>query len=315
MKQFIALLLTVAILLALPFSASAATANVATELTDVRSYYAEKSELTLFEETVVLAAMGMLTGKTPFIPEEDGTAGTLAKRILSRIAADAMPENSAESEALKGLQNTDGAFGNTESHCYSMLALTSAKELFNSAKAYEWLMKQQKEDGSFGDSAKETALAVCVLSLSNNKQEVEAKNKAVSFLIGYQADDCIGLCWQIMGITDGDTDAATAGGRDLLEKLLSYQNPETNAFYRTKNSDKTDAEATAMALAALDAVNEDSGMFQRLATDGKLTFFEWKDAKPLLIFGAVLLGISVLFWLYVLLHKKSVKTLEETKTY
>ncbi len=309
------MLLAMALLLALPLSASAATANVTTELTDVRSYYAQQSELTLFEETLALASMGMLTGKTPFIPQEDGTAEALAKRILSQSAANMIPETPTEPEELKGLQNNDGAFGNVESHCYSMLALTARKETFNSAKAYEWLIKQQKENGSFGDSVKETALAVCVLSLSKNQQEMEAKNRGVSFLIGYEATDCIGLSWQIMGITDGGTDAATAGGRDLLEKLLSYQNSENHAFYSTKNSDKTDGEATAMALAALDAINEDSGMLQRLASDGKLTFFEWKDAKPLMIFGGVLLGISSLFWLYILFHKKSNKTLEETKTY
>lgn len=315
MKKITALLLTLFLVVAVPLSASAASVSVATELTHVRSYYTDKNELTLFEETLALASMGMLTGKTAFLPEHDGTAGSLAKRILAVSATGELPENDPDPAALKNLQNTDGAFGNLETHCLSILALTGRKEIYNSEKAYQWLMQQQRENGSFPGSVKDTALAICALSLSENEAEIAAMADAVKYLANYEATNAVDLCWQIIGITDGGVDANTAGDRDLLETLLSYQNPSDYSFYRSTNDTKSDPEATAMALAALDTVNEDSSMFQRLAKEGKLVFFDPKDAKPLIIFGAVLLVISITFWGYIFAHKKSTKTLEETKTY
>lgn len=313
MKKLIALLLTLTLFVAIPLSSLAATANVATELTQVRSYYTEKKELTSFEETLAMASMGMLIGKTAFIPENDGTAGGLAKRILALSATEESSENDADLQKLKDFQNDNGTFGNVESHCLSILALSSRKEIYNSAKAYEWLMQQQSENGSFSDSPKTTALAISALSLSKNEKEIAAISKAATYLTSYKATNEIDLCWQIIGLTDAGVDAATAADRNFLESLLSYQNSEDHSFYRSKEDSETNPEATVMALAALDSINEDSSMFQRLAKDGKLTFFDPADAKPLLIFGGVMLVISIAFWIYIFAHKKSTKTLEETK--
>ncbi len=315
MKKFAALLLTFLMIAAIPLSASAASVSVATELTNVRGYYTEKTELTLFEETLAMASMGMLTGKTPYLPESDGTAGGLAKRILAVSALGEIPEGDPECQTLKDLQNADGSFGNVESHCLSILALTGRKEIFNSAKAYEWLLQQQNENGSFSDSPKETALAISALALSGNPKELEASANGVKYLIDYKAANAVELSWKIIGITDGGVDANTAGDRDLLETLLSYQNPSDYSFYLSKNDTKSDDTATVLALAALDAINKDSSMFQRLAKDGELVFYNPADAKPLLIFGGVLLAVSVGFWVFVFLHKKSTKTLKETKIY
>ncbi len=315
MRKIITLLLTLTLIVAIPISSLAATANVATELTQVRSYYTEQKELTSFEETLAMASMGMLIGKTAFIPENDGTAGGLAKRILAISATGEIPENDPDVQTLKDFQNSDGAFGNVESHCLSLLAMASRKEIYNSAKAYEWLIQQQSENGSFSDSPKNTALAISALSLSKNEKEMTAISKAVAYLTGYKADNEIDLCWQIIGITDGGVDATTAADRKFLETLLSYQNSEDHSFYRSENDSETDPEATVMALAALDSINEDSSMFQRLAKDGKLTFFDPAEVKPLLIFAGVMLGVSIAFWIYIFAHKKSTKTLEETKTH
>lgn len=315
MKKLLTVFLTIILIATLSFSAWASSASLATELTNLRKYYTKNNELTLFEETLALASVGMLTGKTAYIPESDGNTLSLAQRILAYSASGKLPENYNEPEILIDLQEENGAFGDMETHCLSMLALTSRKATYNSAKAYGYILSQQEENGSFSGSVKDTALAVCVLSLSQNDKEMEAKNKAVKYLTAFQAGNEIDLCWQIIGITDGGIDPNTVADRNLLETLLSYQNTADYSFYPTKNTNTSDEKATVMALTALDAMNKDSSMFQRLATDGELSFYNREDVMPLIIFVIALLIISVGFWGYIFLHKKSTKTLEETKTY
>lgn len=315
MKKIAAIILTLTLLLTLTLTAAASSVSVATELTNIRSYYSQKNQATRYEETLALAAMGMLEGRTPFLPEKDGTAGTLAKRILAVNATGKIPENDTDAEELKNLQNTDGAFGNVESHCLSMMALSSRKAVYGSAKAYAWLLAQQGENGSFSDSAKDTALAVCILSRSQNDAELEAAAKGVKYLNQYEASNAVDLCWQIIGITDGGVDANTAADRGLLEDLLSYQNTADYSFYRSHNDTETDGEATVMALIALDTINKDGSLFQRLTTEGTLEYYNLADALPLIIFAAVLLVLSIAFWIFIFLHKKNTKTLDETKSY
>lgn len=296
MKKIIALLLTVTVVFTLCLTSSASSVSVATELTNIRSYYGKVTELTRYEETVVFASMGMLAGRTPYIPEKDGSAKTLAERILAVTATGEIPKNDGDPKELKALQKEDGSFGDVAAHCLSMLALSARKEMYNSAKAYSWLMNQQAENGSFSDSAKDTALAICVLSLSENTEEQQVSAKAVKYLDKFQASNTADLCWQIMGITDGGVDANSAADRNLLENLLALQNSSDYSFYATKNASETDGEATILAFAALDTLNKDSSMFHRLAENGELKFFDIKDAVPLFIFCGVMLVISLGFW-------------------
>ncbi|MBO5248209.1 MAG: terpene cyclase/mutase family protein [Clostridia bacterium] len=314
MKRIVTLFLTFVFIATISLYASAATVNVTRELTNVRSVYGEKTELSSFEETLALASVGHLAGKTPFIPKNDGTAEGLAKRILAQTAAGEVPESDNSVNQLKELQQGDGSFGNVDAHCLSMLALTARKEIYNSAKAYEWLMEQQRENGSFSDASKETALAICILSLSENEREREAKENAIAYLTGYESKTSIDTSWQIIGITDGGSNAAAAD-KNLVEDLLSYRHSSEYSFYRASEDMTTDEEATIMALASLDAVNEGSSMLQRLAKNGNLTYFSPEDAVPLLIFAVVMLGISVVFWIFIFVHKKNTKTLKETKEY
>lgn len=315
MKKFITLSLTLLLILAFSLSSSASSVSVATEITNIRTYYAEKTEFTSFEQTIAMASMGMLAGRKAYYPENDGSAITLARRILSYTASGETPEGYMEPEELKKLQSENGGFGSVETHCLAILALTASKTLYNSAKAYEYLISQQKENGSFGDNAKDTALAITAFSLTKNDAELSASAKAVRYLVDYSAPDEISLCWQIIGITNGNVDANTAGDRNLLETLMSYQNKTDYTFYRTQNDTKSDEEATVMALLALDAINRDSDALKRLAENGKLSLYELADMRPLIIFGAVLLAVSIGFWIFIFLHKKSTKTLDETKTY
>ncbi len=315
MKKIITILLTVTLLLTLIVASAASSVSVATELTNIRSYYSKLDQIDRYEETLALATMGILSGKTPFIPEKDGTAGTLAKRILAVNAAGEVSPEDTDGVELKNLQNTDGSFGNVESHCLSMIALTARNEIYNSGKAYTWLLNQQSEDGSFSDSAKDTALAICILSQSQNDAELEAAANGVKYLNKYKATNAVDLCWQIIGITDGGADANAAADRGLLEDLLSYQNPSDYSFYRSHNDTETDGEATVLALTALDAINKDGSLFQRLATKGDLNYYDLADAIPLIIFVAVLLVLSIAFWIFIFLHKKNTKTLDETKSY
>ncbi len=315
MKKITSFILALTVLFTLSVTAAAASVNVSNELNEVRKYYTEQKELSLWEETLTLASTGMLTGKTVFIPESDGSAKMLALRILTQTATDRIPENDGQPKELKNLQKEDGSFGDTATQALAMLALTARKEVYNSQKAYTYLLAQQAENGSFSDSPKDTALAICVLSFSQNEPEKQASAAAVKYLNSYKATNAVDLAWQMIGLTDGGVDAATAGDRNLLENLLSYQNETDKTFYKSHNDTATSPEATALALAALDAVNRDSGMLKRLAANGNLSLYSPEDARPLIIFGAVMLAVGIGFWVYIFLHKKSTKTLEETKTY
>lgn len=315
MKKFLILFLSTVLLLSIPLYAAASSVSVATELTNIRQYYTEATELTLFEETIAMAAMGMLNGRKAYYPENDGSANALACRILAYAASGEVPENYAEPDDLKSLQAENGAFGTVEEHCLAMLALSATETLYNSVKAYEFLLSQQSENGSFADSSKDTALAITVLSLTENDAELLAAANAVKYLADYEASDEISLCWQIIGITNGNVDANTAGDRNLLEQLLSYQNKNDSSFYRTQNDAESDEEATVMALLALDAINQDSGALKRLAQEGELSLYDAEDFRPLIIFAAILLTVSIGFWIFIFLHKKNEKTLDETKIY
>ncbi len=315
MKKILALILALMLAASLSVTAFAASVDVSEDLTEIRKYYTKQTEISLWEETLVLASTGTLTGKQAFIPESDGTEKTLALRILAQTAVGQIPENDGQPKQLKELQKEDGSFGDMETHCLSILALTARKEVFGSQKAYAFLLEQQEENGSFSDSPKITALAICALSFSQNEREMKASAAAVKYLTDYKATNSVDLAWQIMGITDGGVDAPTAGDRNLLETLLSYQNESDRSFYRSQNDTETSKEATAMALAALDTINRDSGMLKRLAKEGNLSLYTPADFTPLIIFGAVMLAVGIGFWVYIFLHKKSTRTLEETKTY
>ena len=119
MKKIVTLILSLLLIAALSLSAAASSVSLATEIANMRTYYAETKELTLWEETLVFAAMGMLTERTPFLPEETQTEDRLAQRALAQMAIGA----TAETDALKALQNEDGSFGAVDVHCLSMLAL------------------------------------------------------------------------------------------------------------------------------------------------------------------------------------------------
>ena len=167
MKKILTLILTVLLTVSVPLSTAAATADVATYIADLRQYYLEKDELTLVEETLAMASMGMLTGKTAFIPEKDGTALSLALRILAYGAVGELPEEETEQDEqksseqsdteqrdteqndteqdnsdktkkytdandLKEMQGENGSFGDVETHCLAMMALSSRDVIYAS---------------------------------------------------------------------------------------------------------------------------------------------------------------------------------------
>ncbi|MBQ4323414.1 MAG: hypothetical protein IJC19_05695 [Clostridia bacterium] len=314
MKKLLTLTLTLLLLCGMVLTASASTVDVSRELINIQASYKEKITLTLYEETLAMASMEWLTGRTPFYPEEDGTVLSLACRVLAYSATASIPEQFPEIDKLAGMQKDDGSFGDTETHCLAMLALRSVNKTYNSPGAYKYLLTLQKEDGTFGESIKETALAMTVLSLSENEQERSTMAATMNYLATYRTADMKELCWQIIALTDCGVNATNTGDTTRLERLLSHQT-STGAFSLVADSEEADEEATVLALLALDAINRDASAYKRLATDGLLKRYSLEDFKSLFMFFGVLLVISAVFWLYVILHKKHDKTLEETKTY
>ena len=213
------------------------------------------------------------------------------------------------------MQTENGSFGDAETHCLAMLALSATETVYNSGKAYTYLKSLQEESGAIGGSVKATALAITVLSLSDNTEDRSAKANAAAYITKAENTDALTVCWKIIGLTDAGLDAATVGERNILEKLYEYRNNENYTFSNTLENNEIDEQATVMALTALDAISRDSSLFKRLATDGELTLYTLEDFRPIITFAIVLLGISAAFWAFIFLHKKSTKTLSQTKTY
>lgn len=314
MKRILTLILALLLFASLALSATASTADLSDYILALKASYQEKLVLTSFEETLGMAALDGMRGRTPFYPESDGTAKTLSLRILAYTATDSVPEVFPEGDDLALLQDADGSFGDLKTHCLSMLALRTLGKSYNSAKAYEFVLSNQKEDGSFGQSAQETALCITVLSLSDNAREINAVRFALEYLSSYRATNLPDLCWQMIGLTDGGVNALTIGDSSRLERLLSYATEKGN-YALTAGSQDADEDATALALLTLDAVNRDKSAFKRLAENGLMKRYGFADFKPLITFFAILLIIAIGFWAYVFLHKKHDKTLEETKKY
>jgi len=307
---FLALILTALI----PLSAAASTADVSRELLDVQASFQEKTVLDKYEQIIAFSSMEWVYGRELRFPENDGSATTLAKRILAYTASARVPEVFQEPEQLSALQGADGSFGDPETHALAMLALRSAKATYNSPGAYRHLLSLQNQDGSFGASMKETALCVIALSLSDNPDEINAVRIAIDYLAAYRAEGLEDLCWQIVALTDSGVNALNTGDNTRLETLLSYRT-KTGAFSLTKDGENQDEDVTVLALLALDAINRDGSAFKRLASDGLLKRYSIEDFRSILYFGIGLLVVSLAFWIYVFLHKKHNKTLEETKTY
>ena len=314
MKKLLTLALALLMFAAIPLSSAASTADVSRELINIQASYKEKLTLTRAEETLAMASMEWLTGRTAYYPESDGTADTLDYRVLTSAATQDMPEGFSDPETLAGLQKTDGSFGSLETHCIAIIALRSTQTSFNSPGAYKYLLSQQKENGTFGNTMKETALAVAALSLSENQSELNALSATMNYLATYKTDDIKDLCWQIIALTDCGVNAVTTGDTTRLERLLSHQNG-TGAFSLTPTGTESDEETTVLALLALDTINRDSSAYKRIATEGLLKRYSIEDFRSLLIFLGALLAISIVFWIYVIVHKKNNKTLEETKLY
>lgn len=314
MKKLLTLGMALLLLMAIPLSSAASTADVSRELINIQASYGKKITLTRYEETLAMASMEWLNGRTAFYPEDDGTVDALARRVLTYAATQDIPEGFSDGDKLAGMQGADGSFGNLETHCLAMLALRSMQISFNSPGAYKHLLAQQKENGTFGSSLRETALAVCVLTLSDNQEEVNALSSTMNYLATYKTDDMKELCWQMIALTDCGINAVTTGDTTRLERLLDHQ-MGTGAFALTPTGTEADEEATVLALLALDAVNRDSSAYKRLATDGLLKRYSIEDFRSLFILLGVMLAISLAFWIYVILHKKHNKTLEETKIY
>lgn len=314
MKKILTLLLALILAVSLSVTAFAATGDYAGDLLKFNDFYAKKKTLTSFEETVALASVEQMAGITPFIPESDGGAESLSTRILARIAVADTAKDFNEPNELKALQGEDGSFGETDVHCYAMLALSAANKIngsvtYASGKAYESLRARQKEDGSFDGDVTATALAIAVLACSDSPEDRNAKTQANGFLRAYKAKDCVELCWQIIGLADSATDPGS-----LIADLKGYR-LEDGSFTKNMDGTQTDEQATALALIALNAANQSAGAFRLLAQNGKLTKYKAEDFRFLIILVVVLVAASAIFWLVVILHKKHDKTLEETKRY
>lgn len=321
MKRILTLILTFVFLAAAGTSTAAATINVSGELANLKTYYAnrypkEKELLSVWEESLAFASMNMLTSRfAPYLPEDDGGATPKAKRLLTSVAQkNPAEERTEELNALIAMQDKNGSFGTAEDTVFAMLAIKACKGSFNSVKAYRELLNTQKENGSFADDVRLTALAISLLAQTDNQSEKDALEAAALYLNTFEAKDETELCWQIIGLCDAGL-ASSDKTSELLTQLLTYQNH--NDYSYTSVYERTEGEpyATVMALTAFDAVNRSGSLYLRISRDGNLSLYETRDFLPLLITFIVLLFLSVLFWIFILLHKKNTKTLEETKKY
>ncbi len=323
LKKIVSVFLSVVFVLATAVIVSASsTSNVSDELTNLKRYYATVNKLTDWNEVLLFASQGMLTSDIEISePEyEENNAVSCSQLILISIARGFYPDTYLENlnltTALAEMQNDSGLFGNVQAQYMAILALDAAKTSYQKEAAVKELIAFQREDGSFSenDAIQNTSLAVSALCFYQKDPEVKsAIDRAISFLKNAKAKNSIEISWKITALVDAGADPNTGICAELVAELLTYKNQADNSYSATHQTLNAEPEATAMAMIALDAINRSSSVYQRIAAKGYLQQYSLSDFKPLIYTYLVLFIFAIVFWIYVFLKKKNIRTLEEAK--
>ena len=234
--------------------------------------------------------------------------------IISLLVAGENPYNYQGQNHVQKIQSAqlpDGKFadyldGNGEgdngeqilvsTHVWAVLALHSAgAEIKNTAKAREWLIAQQHDDGSFNwcvsekkDDVDSTGMALMALGALGEKKDSPVVQKAYAYLKGVQENDggfsswgaanAESCCMVIEGLTAvgiEPTEMNKPGGNPV-SALLSYQLPN-GSFEHIKATGANEI-ATYQALLALSDEYYGKSFYQRLAEKSKEKYGETVSA-------------------------------------
>lgn len=295
-KKGIALLLTVCFLLAMVAPGLAQGAeNTGNSLQDaldgIVGYYANnKTKLDSWREVVALKEAGQDVFKWT-LPDwkieqlnEDSQPTDYAGTILGMLAAGQDPKKVAVNDQvyrnlvaeLASLQNDDGSFGTWFNQTvWAVIALDKAGGEYDSAKAIEFILSQQKSDGGFalfGDAADPDVTGDALLALAPHKTVdgiSDAIDRAIECLKRLQLPDGGFASW---GSENPESIAAVirgllACGEDILSEdwikeegtmidaLFSFQLAD-GSFVHSRSETECNATATEQALQAVaDMVN------------------------------------------------------------
>ena len=331
MKKLTALVLVCIMMLAVAAPVFASELKIEDEINQTKSYYTNiKKELTDWQETLICAATGANVTYTA-VPElgENASAADYAKAILTQLALNQKPDDT-QIQTLVQMQQEDGSFRH---EIYSTMicveALQAVSATYESGKATDYLLSQQQEDGGFafpgatsGD-VDTTAMAVTALSVFIADGKVaDAIGNAVKFLQdkqlengGFSAngkENANSTATVIMALVDIGQNPESEEWNYMVSSLLRFQNDD-GSFRYTEDTETNDL-ATVQAFMALESVRYGASVYKTLATNG--TFhakIDWEGLCPLFIVFGVFCVFSIVFWIFIFLHKPRSKTLEETK--
>jgi LPXTG-motif cell wall-anchored protein len=293
-KKSIALLLTVCFLLTMVAPGFAAgTGGTGNSLQDARDgivgYYSKnKTNLDTWREVIGLKEAGQDVSRAPWVlPDwktdqlnEDSQPTDYAGTILGMLAAGQNPKDVGGRnlvDELAALQNDDGSFSTWMNQTiWAVIALDKAGGSYDTEKAVEFMLSQQKSDGGFalfGDSGDPDTTGDALVVLAQHKDIAgvsDSINSAIGCLKALQLPNGGFSSWGnespesaaavIRGllacgeknITSGDWQKEKG---NMIDSLFSFQ-LEDGSFIHSTSETKYNAMATEQALMAVaDMVN------------------------------------------------------------
>jgi LPXTG-motif cell wall-anchored protein len=293
-KKSIALLLTVCFLLTMVAPGFAAgTGGTGNSLQDARDgivgYYSKnKTNLDTWREVIGLKEAGQDVSRAPWVlPDwktdqlnEDSQPTDYAGTILGMLAAGQNPKDVGGRnlvDELAALQNDDGSFSTWMNQTiWAVIALDKAGGSYDTEKAVEFMLSQQKSDGGFalfGDSGDPDTTGDALVVLAQHKDIAgvsDSINSAIGCLKALQLPNGGFSSWGnespesaaavIRGllacgeknITSGDWQKEKG---NMIDSLFSFQ-LEDGSFIHSTSETKYNAMATEQTLMAVaDMVN------------------------------------------------------------
>lgn len=326
MKKLFAIIISITLMLSLlSVGASAETLNITSEITYLRNYYVSTFEKDgaskSFDENIALAVGGAYSYVQIEPYYADGESVSAFSTNIITNAAFGKEQTQETVDALVKMQNDDGSFGNLDETLLAVVALKTTSTVFGSESAVNYILSNQQENGSFGDSST-TARVLSVINMySTDSVVATAIENAVNYLKSDLSDDGVfdggssaALSYAIMGLCDvGETPSSDDWG-NLFAALVDFKT-EDGSYKMFADDEEPSDEATALAMCALHALGTMHSPLKQLMTDGSFVTFNISDYTPFFIAYGVLAALSIAFWVFIFVRKKNNKTLAETKKY
>lgn len=284
----------------------ASTSESEGALSDVLDYFMtqQNGELTTFWQSIAVFGSGADLSDGWTLPEievtEDSLTTDIAGAVINELIKGSNP--STEIEMLKQRQNINtGGFDNIiNGHIWAMIALDTAKVDYNIEGAVEYLLSQQKENGSFSlsaslsdDNTDITSMAALALSLHKDKSEVlEAIDRVKQYLKLKQTSNggftstwgananCTAMSISAL-VSMGEDPLSqewTKEGNTPLDHLLSFKTQDGGFGF--SSNQHTNKMATEQAAIALGDIISARSVFKRISEQNSKTVISVEIVTP-----------------------------------